>query len=176
MASRTTSRREQARSRRDAAVAASAARQMADTRFDVVRSPGRRRALAVALLVALGLTSTLYWLGNSLLGTVVLVLAVGLWLVLRVAVRTLADLPEEYLDERQERVRNQAYLESYRILSTVVVLAVMGVMLAYIVSGSDPDSVSIELTLDRVQAVFWAVIGLSLSLPSILVAWRERDI
>lgn len=162
--------------RRRAAVAASAERQLADHRFDVIRTRGRRRALAAALLAAIGTTSVLFWFGRSILAVLALIIGIVLWLLLRVAVRTIADLPAEYLDERQEYVRDQAYVESYRWIAALAVLSVGGALLAVIVTGSDPGAISVTVTMDQIQAVFWLFNGLALSLPSLLIALREPAI
>ena len=96
--------------------------------------------------------------------------------LLRVAVRTIADLPDEYLDERLAQVRDRSYLESYRVFATVAIVVPMVGMLWFIISGSAPDAVDLTVTIDQFQAVFWLFLGLSLSLPSIVLALRESDI
>ena len=49
--------------------------------------------------------------------------------------RTIADLPDEYLDERQLAVRNASYVESYRYLGTAVALAATVGLIAFVVQG-----------------------------------------
>ena len=168
--------RDRRAARRRAAVATSAERQLRDHRFDVIRTPGRRRALAAALLLAIGTTSTLFWFGRSLLAVAALIIGIALWLLLRIAVRTIADLPAEYLDERQEQVRDQAYVESYRWIAAVAVLSIGAALLLVIVTGADPDAITVTVTMDQIQAVFWAINGLALSLPSLFIALREPAI
>ena len=170
------SRRDRRKAKHDAVVAGRVDALMHDTQYDRLRSPRMRQILAVALLIAISLVAVLFWLGLSLAATLTLIVGVGLWMLLRVAVRTIADLPDEYLDERLAQVRDRSYLESYRVFATVAILVPMAGMLWFIVTGSAPDAVDITVSMDHFQAVFWLFLGLSMSLPSIVVALRESDI
>ena len=79
--------------------------------------------------------------------------AAGVWGLLRVSVRTIADLPDEYLDERQERVRNRAYVEAYRLLATIAVVGSSAGLVAFIVLGQDPDTWAVTLSWNAVSAI-----------------------
>jgi len=170
------SRRGRMKAKQDAVAAERIDALMRDTKYDRLRSPRMRQVLAVALLAAIGAVALSFWLGHSLIATLILIAGVGLWMLLRVAVRTIADLPDEYLDERLAQVRDRSYLESYRVFATVAIVVPMVGMLWFIISGSAPDAVDLTDTIDQFQAVFWLFLGLSLSLPSIVVALRESDI
>jgi len=170
------SRRGRMKAKQDAVAAERIDALMRDTKYDRLRSPRMRQVLAVALLAAIGAVALSFWLGHSLIATLILIVGVGLWMLLRVAVRTIADLPDEYLDERLAQIRDRSYLESYRVFATVAIVVPMVGMLWFIISGSAPDAVDLTVTIDQFQAVFWLFLGLSLSLPSIVVALRESDI
>jgi len=94
---------------------------------------------------------------------------VGGYSFLRIAVRSIADAPDELLDERQIAVRNTSFRYAYFILGYVL----MGLMVLMFFGpelkmfqpdGNDGSYVVIS--------VFFAIA----SLPSMVMAWRERDI
>lgn len=78
-----------------------AARRFEDTRFNPLRPRGRRRTLVVAW-VGLTLATTAVIAAGDPIANVVAIVggAAGVWL-LRVVVRSVVDLPDEVLDERQ---------------------------------------------------------------------------
>ncbi len=92
--------------RNEAAVAASAEKLMADTAYDRYRTPRARVLLVVGYLALLVLIPVAYLAINQFVGLLVVLVTAGVWSLLRVSVRTIADLPDEYLDERQLAVRN----------------------------------------------------------------------
>lgn len=83
----------------------------------------------------------------------------------------LAQAPDHELDERQLRVRDRAYLESYRVFVGVTLLAVVGLAIL-------PDLVDrpVAFTYDIAQWWVMGAILLSLILPSAVVAWNEPDL
>lgn len=149
-------------------------RQMTDTRFNVLRGRVGRRVLVGLMIVVIVLGPVAWLAGGSLWGIVSVVAAAVLWWALQISVRTVADLPEEFLDERQERVRDRAYVEAYRIFAGVMVVGASAGLVAFIVLGQDPDTWAITLTWDAVSAVFWAVMACALAMPSMVLALRER--
>jgi hypothetical protein len=96
--------------------------------------------------------------------------AVAVWVAvfyfLRRSVRTMADLPDEYLDERQVAVRDRVYLHAYRFFSlgVLIVLFVMAVLVD-----------RYGLTYESVSGVMWLAIGTSMGLPSAVLAWTTTD-
>jgi len=64
----------------------------------------------IALLIAVPVA----WLTLPALAALgVIALATAGWWALRMSVRVVADLPDEYLDERQSRVRDRGYVDAY---------------------------------------------------------------
>lgn len=163
------------RSRRnEQAVAEMADSVMRDTRFDWMRTRGARRGI-VALMIVMLIAMPVAWMTlPSLAALGVVALAAIVWWALRTSVRVVADLPEEYLDERQARVRDRAYVDAYRWFAGIT-LAAATVALVWFVVVSIDDAVLVEVTWNGAMAVFWAFEGLALALPSMVLALRERD-
>ncbi len=93
--------------RNEAAVAAMAETVMRDTRWNWLRTR-RARLGIVALMIVMLIAIPVAWLTLPALAALgVIALAVVVWWALRMSVRVVADLPEEYLDERQARVRDR---------------------------------------------------------------------
>ncbi|GAA1727816.1 hypothetical protein [Microcella frigidaquae] len=163
------------RSRRnEQAVAEMADSVMRDTRWDWMRTRAARRGI-VALMIVMLIAIPIAWLTLPALAALgVIALAVVVWWALRMSVRVVADLPEEYLDERQARVRDRAYVDAYRWFAGITLTAATAALVWFVVVSSD-DVVALELTWGGAMAIFWTFEGLALTLPSIVLALRERD-
>jgi ABC-type transport system involved in cytochrome bd biosynthesis fused ATPase/permease subunit len=160
--------------RNAAAVGDRANRLMADTHYDWLRTRRARVALVVGYVACLGLVTVCYLAIGSIAGIVAVLLAICVWVLLRLSVRTIADLPEEYLDERQAALRNAAYVEAYQWLGGLMGLLASGALVAFIVLGQDPDTWSVGITWNAAMAIFWVVLGMVLALPSLVLALRSR--
>lgn len=163
------------RSRRnEQAVAEMADSVMRDTRFDWMRTRAARRGI-VALMIAMLVAMPVAWMTlPSLPALGVVGLAAIVWWALRMSVRVAADLPEEYLDERQARVRDRAYVDAYRWFAGITLVAATVALVWFVVVSID-DAVLVEVTWNGAMAVFWTFEGLALALPSMVLALRERD-
>ncbi|MDX2024949.1 hypothetical protein [Microcella sp.] len=169
-----TTKKLSARVRNERAVAEMADTVMHDTRFDWMRTR-RARIAIVGAMIALLVAIPVAWMTlPSLAALGVIALAAVVWWALRMSVRVVADLPDEYLDERQARVRDRAYLEAYRWFASITLLAAT-VALVWFVVTSENDLVTVEITWAGAMAVFWTFEGLALTLPSIVIALREPD-
>jgi hypothetical protein len=156
-----------------------------NSKYRWLRPQRNRRVLVILMALGMVLTSLgSYWptLKTNLslspdVGVIVysvtaifIVLAmVGGFSFLRIAVRSIADAPDELLDERQIAVRNTSFRFAYFILGYIL----MGLMVLMFFGpelkmfqpeGNDGSYVVIS--------VFFAIA----SLPSMVMAWRERDI
>lgn len=143
-------------------------------------SQSTRRAVVAYAMVGFPLL-VVSWFGLSALGlpdvlkvVVAGALIVGLLVAdyfLWVFRRSLAQSPDEQLDEREVAVRDRAYLESYRVFTALTAIGVLVVAIA-------PDVLDrpLELTFETVQPVFWGVLHYALVLPSAFIAWREPDV
>ena len=156
------------------AVEKRAERLMADTHYDRLRTRPARIALVVGFVASLILVAVCYLALGTIAGILAVVLAIGVWVLLRLSVRTIADLPDEYLDERQAAIRNASYVQAYQWLGGLVGLLASGALLAFIVLGQDPDTWSVSITWNAAMAIFWVVLGLVLALPSMVLALNPR--
>ena len=150
--------------------------------FTWLRSQRNRRILVVshAVLLALVASGSYYkafkeWFGgDSLIPLFVLIAVVLLTLsgfsLLRVSVRGIAEAPDELLDERQRAVRNSNYRYSYLFLGYII--------LAYLlVLSLGPQTRPFEVgEQGDAGLVYISLIFTVVSLPSMVMAWRERDI
>jgi hypothetical protein len=88
---------------------------------------------------------------------------------LRIAVRSIADAPDELLDERQIAVRNTSFRYAYFVFGYIVlgllVLTIFGPELQMFQSEGNDGSFVV------IAALFACA-----SLPSMVMAWREKDI
>ena len=163
-----------ARERNEKAVADMADTVMRDTKWDWMRTR-RARLIIVGVMIAMLVAIPLSWIFlPDLVALGVIALAVVVWWALRMSVRVVADLPEEFLDERQARVRDRAYVEAYRWFAGLTLIAATAALIWFVVA-SENDVVSVELTWGVAMATFWALEGLALTLPSIVLALREGD-
>jgi hypothetical protein len=169
-----TPKRLSARQRNDKAVADMVDTVMRDTRWDRLRTR-RARLTIVAAMVTLLVAVPVAWITlPSIAALGVLLVATGVWWALRMSVRVIADLPEDYLDERQARMRDRAYVDAYRWFAGVTLLGAT-VGLFWFVAVSSNDVATVEVSWGEVMAIFWALEGLALTLPSIVLALREPD-
>ena len=156
-----------------------------DSKFRWLRPQRNRRVLVIVLALGLILTSMgSYWPSlktnlNLSDGTSVVIFSVtaifvvlalvGGYSFLRIAVRSIADAPDELLDERQIAVRNTSFRYAYFILGYIIlallILMIFGPELQMFQSMGNDGSYVVIATLFACAA-----------LPSMVMAWRERDI
>jgi 4-hydroxybenzoate polyprenyltransferase len=150
---------------------------MHDTHWDWLRSLRARRTLVVVLAASLVATAALFISVGSW-GFVALVVSGVLFVGLRISVRSVADLPDELLDERQSRIRDRAYRGSFISLSGVLISALAVGFIWVIATATDVNNDTTRLAIDENDAfgVFWFAIGLCLALPSMSVAWADEQV
>jgi len=148
--------------------------------------PQRNRRILVALM-AVGLISVAmgsYWptLKTNLNlsdGTSVVVYSVtaifvifavlGGYSILRISVRSIADAPDELLDERQIQVRNTSIRYAYYAMGYLV-LALLSLMFF------GPELKMFQPEGNDGSYLMIATVFAYASMPSMVMAWRERDI
>jgi hypothetical protein len=154
-----------------AAVERNAERHLDDVRFDRVRTPAGLGALVAANIVTTILVGVLWWTLGGIAG----ILAVTVWgavfLLLRIAVRAQADLPDEVLDERMRRERDQVYVVAYRGAIGVIFLAANALFVS--VAFRD-DGATVTLGYDQVGAIYWTLFAVVVAAPSIALALHRR--
>lgn len=82
----------------------------------------------------------------------------------RRAVRLVADLPDECLDERLLTLRNEAYRGAYVAISALLSLSWLGVLIAY-------GFLELEVARAHVYAVVFTLFMVTFSLPTLSYAW-----
>lgn len=156
-----------------------------NSEYKWLRPQRNRRVLVILMAVGLVLTSMgSYWptikrnlnLDRGVAGVIYSVTAVfiilaiiGGYSLLRISVRSIADAPDELLDERQIKVRNTSFRYAYYAMGYVVlgilVLMFFGPELQmFKPEGNDGSYLTI------------ATLFAFASMPSMVMAWRERDI
>ena len=152
-------------------VAENAERLQRDTRLDAWRTLPRRRLLVVAMLAVLAAIVTLAWLDLGVPMLIALALALSVFLFLRRVVRGMADLPDELVDERVRAVRNERYRVAFQAVSGVTAFLLLAGYIA-----ADSSRLAWQPEARHLHAGFWWLIVSSLALPTMLVAWNEREV
>lgn len=99
--------------------------------------------------------------------------AAALGWVIRTAVRRVADLPDEDIDERQIALRDRTYLIAYRIAGTTVLWLMLA---AYIVADATGDrGVSAGVAAWLMSDLVFVLVTLIIFLPSAVLAWYAPD-
>lgn len=164
------SRWSQAAERRRDAVATNAERVLADTSYDRFRTPRALNLLVVAYVLSTVAIPVCWLVWGSLAGVASILIWVAPFLLLRVAVRSQADLPDEVLDERMLSERNSVYVDAYRLVVSVVFVAA-NVALAAVAFGDEDTSITFDF--ESVSAFYWPLFALILGAPSIVLARRQ---
>ena len=156
-----------------------------DSDFNWLRPQRNRRKLV--LLMALGLLITSlgsYWptitrnlhIDDGVAGViysiaaVLMVLAViGGYSLLRISVRSIADAPDELLDERQIKVRNTSFRYAYYALCYLM----LGIL---VLMFYGPDLQMFQPNGNDGSYLVISTLFAYASMPSMVMAWRERDI
>lgn len=94
---------------------------------------------------------------------------VGGYSLLRIAVRSIADAPDELLDERQIAVRNTSFRYAYFVFGYIV----LGLLVLTIFV---PELQMFQSEGNDGSFVVIAAVFACASLPSMVMAWREKDI
>jgi hypothetical protein len=166
------SRWNNAAERNRAAIETNAKRLLADTSHDRLRTPLALRALIVAY-VAITIAMVTLWLVAGTVGGVAGILAwFPVFIALRIAVRSQADLPDHVLDERMRAARDHAYFHAFRLTAGLVFIAAC-VLFAAVAFRPEPVSISFEY--NEASAIFWALFSLVVGAPSLAIAKIESD-
>jgi hypothetical protein len=156
-----------------------------NSNFKWLRSQRNRRVLVVVkllglILISLGSYYPTLKAGLNLtteseivvLGTLallVVIMVIGGYTLLRVAVRGIADAPDELLDERQIQARDTSFRYAYYSMGYLVVA-----LLLLMFFGPDLQLFGSEGN-DGSYLMIATLFALA-SAPSMILAWRERDI
>ena len=105
----------------------------------------------------------------SVTAILVILIVLGGYSLLRISVRSIADAPDELLDERQIKVRNTSIRYAYYAMGYVV-LGLLSLMFF------GPELKMFQPEGNDGSYLIIAALFASATLPSMVMAWRERDI
>jgi hypothetical protein len=156
-----------------------------NSKFRWLRPQKNRRVLVILMALGLVLTSMgSYWptlktnldmsgpvsaVVYSVSAVFVILAVIGGYSFLRIAVRSIADAPDVLLDERQIAVRNTSFRYAYFILGYII----MGLLVLMIFA---PELQMFQSEGNDGSHLVIATMFACASLPSMVMAWRERDI
>ncbi len=148
---------------------------MRDRRYDRLRTPTARRVLVAVVVVGILTIAAVTLSVGMLAAQPVILVTIVAFLLLRVSVRAVADLPEQYLDERQLTLRYQVHQTAYFVLGLAAMLATGAGIVAYIAMRKDPGSDVVTLTDNHVNALFYVAAALVITLPTMILALRDAE-
>ena len=156
-----------------------------NSKFRWLRPQRNRRVLVIFTALGLFLTSLgSYWptfktnlnlsdsvavIVYSVTAAFVILALIGGYSLLRIAVRSIADAPDELLDERQIAIRNTSFRYAYFILGYIL----MGL---FVMMMFGPELQMFESEGNDGSYLLIAAFFACAALPSMVMAWRERDI
>ena len=105
----------------------------------------------------------------SVTAILVIFIVLGGYSLLRISVRSIADAPDELLDERQIKVRNTSIRYAYYAMGYVV-LGLLSLMFF------GPELKMFQPEGNDGSYLMIATLFAYASMPSMVMAWRERDI
>jgi hypothetical protein len=147
-------------------------RALSDQRFQRLRSRTSRRVLVVVSALTCVAIIPAYAAGNSVIGIFATAGGFAMWWLLRISVRTVADLPDRFLDERQREQRNRAYVGAFRIYASIVSALVTIGLVAFVIVQEN-DEVTLTTTWPQALGLTFFVLLLATLLPSMVLAWRD---
>jgi hypothetical protein len=147
-------------------------RSQSDIKFNSLRTRQARRRLVVLWVVLFVGEMLTAFLNNStgvFVSAAITVLLLWGYFAIRTSVRHVADTPDELLDERQIAVRDRSYLNAYRIISSIFVVASLGISLALDMGAHLKNSINWTDSTPLVSICLLVVV-----LPSLVLAWTDR--
>ena len=156
-----------------------------NSKYRWLRSQRNRRILVVVMALGFVLLAMgSYWPTlktdmNLSDGTAVVVYSVSAifvllavllgYLLLRISVRGIADAPNDFLDERQIKIRDTSFRYAYYALGYLIMALLILMLYA-------PDLKLFEPEGNDGSFLIISILFICSSLPSMVLAWRERDI
>ena len=153
---------------------------MNDTKWDGIRTSRAQRILVLLGVASLIASPVVFWFEDYIkpgIGILTVVPIFLIWWLLRISVRLVADAPDEFLDELQVQQRDRTYLHSFRILGglvSAIAVALMVVVISMdVVTVGEVELYRLELTFGQVNAVIWSILGSTILVPNLVLAWNQ---
>ena len=156
-----------------------------NSKFSFLRAQRNRRFLVAIMAIGIALIAMLsYWpslkdffnissdagfIAFSIIGIFIIFSVVVGYSLLRISVRGIGEAPNELLDERQIKVRNDSFRYAYYLMGYIVLLLMLTLFLG-------PDLNLFQSQGDDGSFLLIAALFTFSSLPSMVLAWREGDI
>ena len=156
-----------------------------NSKYRWLRSQRNRRVLVALMVVGLiAVAMGSYWptlktnmnlsdgtsvVVYSVTAILVIFIVLGGYSLLRISVRSIADAPDELLDERQIKVRNTSIRYAYYAMGYVV-LGLLSLMFF------GPELKMFQPAGNDGSYLMIATLFAFASMPSMVMAWREKDI
>ena len=156
-----------------------------NSKFAWLRSQRNRRALVILYSLGLVLVSLMSYYQEikralnlsieaeiivfSVTVILILLLVVAGYSFIRIAVRGIADAPDELLDERQIQIRNTSFRYAYLYVGNLV-------MALLLLMFFGPELQLFQAEGNDGSYLMIATLFAFASAPSMILAWRERDI
>ena len=147
-------------------------RSQSDSKFNSLRTRKARRRLVVLWVLLFAGEMLTALLKNSVgvfISAFITVFLLWGYFAIRTSVRHVADTPDELLDERQIAVRDRSYLNAYRIISSLFVVASLGISLALDMGAHLENSINWTDSTPLVSICLLVAV-----LPSLVLAWTDR--
>jgi hypothetical protein len=154
-------------------------------KFNWLRPQRNRRILVVVVWIGIGLAAMgSYWptlktgmnvtgdsevIVYSVTAIFVILAVIGGYSLLRVSVRSIADAPDDLLDERQIQVRDTSFRYAYYLMGYIVLALMLLMMFGPEVQMFQPEG-------NDGSYLVIATLFAFASMPSMVLAWREKDI
>lgn len=144
---------------------------LTDDKPSVFRNQSNRKALVAALSISIIFLTLTILIDHPKIKSYAeffLMAAILLfYILLRKAVRLLADAPSELLDERQIQLRNNAYLYAYRWMTYIVLVY----FCCYFVINRDSSFALFSKDENHFPILLFSICAWMASLPSMVLAW-----
>jgi hypothetical protein len=156
-----------------------------NSKYRWLRTQRNRRALVSLMIVGLiAVAMGSYWptlktdlnlsdgtsvVVYSVTAIFVILVVLGGYSLLRISVRSIADAPDELLDERQIKIRNTSIRYAYYAMGYVVMALLLLMFFGPELKMFQPEG-------NDGSYLMIATLFAYASMPSMVMAWRERDI
>jgi serine phosphatase RsbU (regulator of sigma subunit) len=144
---------------------------LTDAKPSIFRNQKNRKVLVAMLSLSIILLSMTIFIEQPKIKSyaefILMAAIVIFYLILRKAVRLLADAPTELLDERQIKLRNNAYLYAYRWMIYIAI----AYFVLYILVGSQVSNSIVPEFKPHISSSLFSICAWMAVLPSMVIAW-----
>lgn len=153
---------------------------MHDTRWDWTRNRTIRIALIVVITTLLICVNQGFWQYSGtrpifrVIGFLSVAGVIACFLLLRLSIRSINDIPTEFIDEREMKIRDRAFFHAYKILDIALSIVFTVLLLNYFLSGNF-FLANIQWSGYKFMAVFLPAMGFVSALPVMSLAWIIRN-